>query len=123
MSEHGEQVALIHWARAKGLDTLFAIPNGAKLPYTRGANGRRYSRQALILLDEGMLPGVCDLFLPIPMNEFHGLFIELKDGKNKATPEQESFIAAMLVAGYQALVCHGADAAIAAIKGYLGWEE
>lgn len=121
MSEHGEQVAVIHWARAKGLDYLFAIPNGAKLPYTRRADGSRHSRQAMILLAEGLLPGVSDLFLPVAASGFHGLFIEMKAGKNKTTPEQEAFISHVRSQGYQAVVCYGAGEAINAIRGYLGW--
>ena len=43
MSEHSEQRVVIEWARLSGLHWLFAIPNGAKLPYIRDAKGRRFS--------------------------------------------------------------------------------
>ena len=69
------------------------------------------------------MPGVSDMFLPVAMGIYHGLFIELKDGKNKTTPEQEAFLAEMVFRGYKAVVSHGADEAIAAIKEYMGWDK
>ncbi len=123
-SEHAEQAAVITWARYNvtkwpALEWLFAVPNGAKLPYVKRKDGQRFSPQALKLLSEGMLPGVSDLFLPAASGRWHGLFIELKHGKNTLSDEQERFIEAMLAAGYLAMACWEADQAIEAITNYL----
>jgi hypothetical protein len=123
-TEHLEQVAVIGWARAHEyqwpeLRWLFAVPNGAKLPYHKDARGHRYSRQAEILLEEGLLPGVSDLVLPCARGPYHALFIELKYGRNTLTEEQAAFLEAMLAAGYMARAEWGADAAIGALEEYL----
>lgn len=62
-TEHTEQKALFVLARMyipriPELELLHAIPNGAKLPYTFNAKGKRVSKQARILLDEGLKSGV-----------------------------------------------------------------
>jgi hypothetical protein len=130
MSEHAEQVVIFSWAAmAKNvypeLALLFAVANGAKLPYTKDAQGRRFSRQAMILKAEGMKPGVPDMVLPVARGGYHGLFIELKFGKNTPSPEQEEWIMALKEQGYLAKVCYGAESAIAILKNYLelGWED
>ena len=47
--------------------------NGVKLSGT----------QAKIAKGQGMLSGVPDLFLPVPKNGYHGLFIEMKSEKGR----------------------------------------
>lgn len=124
-NEHSEQVAVINWARTNSyrcpvLAYLHAIPNGAKLPYKRDDRGRRFSPQAAKLLSEGLLPGVPDLFLPAPKAKYHGLYIEMKYGRNKPSPEQEDVIRMLRLCGYRVEVCYSADAAIRVIEEYLG---
>ena len=53
------------------LNMLHCSLNGVKLSGT----------QARIAKAQGMLSGVPDLFLPVPKNGFHGLFIEMKSEK------------------------------------------
>lgn len=124
VSEHSEQVRVISWCkdnqrRYPALRWIFAIPNGAKLPYSRSKSGARFAPQALKLLAEGMKPGVSDLFLPFPNGIFCGLFIEMKVGKNKPTEEQSAFMADMNSVGYLATACWSGDQAIATIESYL----
>lgn len=112
--EHDEQAFALAWARAHSpryphLHWLFAITNGAKLPYMRSRKGKRYAPQALRLKAEGLLPGVCDLFWPYASHGFHGLFIEVKIGDNRVTDAQAAFIRAMNAAGYLATVCYGGE--------------
>jgi hypothetical protein len=63
---------------------------------------------------------VPDLCLPVPRLGFHGMFIELKTGKNKPSPEQAEFLDTLAEQGYYAAVCWGAEEAIREIKEYLG---
>ena len=73
--ESDEQIAFVRWFRASHPGVLiFAIPNG----------GSRQKREALKLQNEGVTPGVPDLFIP----EWR-LFIEMKRQKGgKLSDEQ-----------------------------------
>jgi hypothetical protein len=113
-SEHENQVALFQWMKLHevtypALKNAFAIPNGT----------RTSPRVAARMKAEGVLKGVSDIFLPHPAGKFHGLFIELKAGKGRASPEQKAFIAAMMSAGYCAEVVTGWEAAAMLIIAYL----
>jgi hypothetical protein len=124
-SEHDEQASIIEWAgrlqvERPELALLFAIPNGAKLPYLKDGRGRRYSPQAQKLKAEGMRAGVPDMCLPVARQGFHGMFIELKVGRNQPSAEQVNFLDHLAEQGYYAAVCWGAEDAISAILAYLG---
>jgi hypothetical protein len=115
MNEHDEQKALMQWAawhegQCPALALLFAIPNG----------GKRDPVTAVRLQREGVKPGVPDLCLPVPRQGWHGLFIELKAGKNKPTDKQLDWLERLSEQGYLAVVCWGYDEATATIKDYLG---
>lgn len=126
MSEHDEQTVVIRWAALKArsvkeLELLYAIPNGAKLPYI-GQGKSRFSPEAMRLKAEGLKRGVPDLALPVARNEFHGLYIEMKFGKNRPTDEQVWWNERLTEEGYLAVVCWGANEVIQAICDYLGIE-
>jgi hypothetical protein len=129
MAEHDEQAAVINWAQFligqyPELGLLFAIPNGAKLPYfeSRSRSGKKYrwSPEAEKLKAEGLKPGVPDLFLPVARKGYNGLFIELKYGRNKPSEQQVAYLDALSAQGYLAVVCWGAEDAIETITEYLG---
>lgn len=99
-SEHAHQVTLINWfdrtyPHLKG--RLFAIPNG----------GYRAKSVAISLSMEGVRRGVPDLFLPIASRDKHGLFIELKAEKGRASTEQKDWILFLNQQGYSAHICFG----------------
>lgn len=124
MSEHDEQATLIYWATIcvsvlPELDLLYAIPNGAKLPYKKTKYGR-FSREAMKLVAEGMRKGIPDLFLSVPNGEHHGLYIEMKFGKNKPSSDQIRVIAALREQGYKVVLCYGWREAVKEICDYLG---
>lgn len=119
MSEHTEQCAVIQWARLHeerypALKLLFAVPNG----------GYRNKVTAIKLQEEGVKSGVPDLLLPIARKRVYstwaGLAIEMKDGKNKTTPNQDWWLQSLSDYGWCTQVCHSADEAIKAISEYLG---
>lgn len=101
--ESQHQRAYIAWARQHPLARLaFAIPNG----------GKRDRVTAAIMKAEGVLAGVCDIFVPIPRGAAHGLYIEFKAGRNKPTPAQAEFMDAMRLLDYRCAVAY--DWALAA---------
>jgi len=125
MSEHSEQVALVAWAKDNenwipALKMLFAIPNGGK------------RKNGWWEVGEGLKKGVPDLFLAVPMcaldrktGKHHpeedraGLFIEMKYGKNKCTPEQEDWLERLHCQGYETKVCWSFEEAKDTILDYL----
>ena len=112
--EHVEQAALFRWAefaraRLPELTLLHAIPNG----------GHRHKATAARLKAEGVKRGVPDLCLPVARNGAHGLYIELKTERGKATPEQLGWIRALRRQGYAAEVCRGWESARSMIEHYL----
>jgi hypothetical protein len=122
MSEHDSQVAVIQWAyihevRYPELAMLFAVPNAGK----RSIGAARY------YLAEGLKSGVPDLILPVPAiehrveieQEWTGLVIEMKDGKNKTTENQDWWLQHLAHYGWKAAVHYSANAAIKEICDYL----
>ena len=85
-TEHAEQSALFAWIAQQTdypeLKLAFAIPNG----------GLRDKVTAARLKAEGAKAGVWDIFLPVPRGRWHGLFIEMKVGRNKLTRAQVDFM-------------------------------
>ena len=111
-SETTEQIALFNWAKRTEsilpeLALMYHVPNEGKR-----SNGG-------ILKAAGLKSGVPDICLPVANNGFHGLYIELKFGKNKATKAQEEYMAMLNAQGYKTAVCYGADEAKAEIMDYL----
>ena len=118
-TEAEEQAAVMRWAFLESgwrpeLRMLFHIPNG----------GSRDKREAVHLKELGVQAGVPDLFLPVPRNSFHGLFIEMKRNAKTArvSPEQKAWIQALTEQGYRAVVCYGFEQARDAIVKYLAME-
>ena len=72
-----------------------------------------------ILKAAGLKSGVPDICLPVAMGGFHGLYIELKFGKNKTTKSQDDYIGLLKAQGYKTAVCYGAEEAREEILDYL----
>lgn len=112
--EASEQMALFRWANfARGkypeLDLLYHIPNG----------GSRNKIEAANLKRQGVKSGVPDLCLPVARGGWHGLYIELKFGKNKTTDNQDAWMRSLATQGYAAAVCYGWQDAAEIITKYL----
>ncbi len=109
-----EQTKLFNWiafARNKypDLDLLYHIPNGGSRNKIEAANLRR----------QGVRSGVPDLCLPVARGDYHGLYIELKYGKNKTTENQKEWLHKLANQGYAVKVCYGCDEAIQALEYYI----
>jgi hypothetical protein len=84
------------------------------------ANERKCTQQeGRTLKRMGVIKGVWDFFLGVPLDEYHGLWIELKVGKNKMTKEQIEFGVRKSLRGYAAVPCVGFDAVKHTILAYL----
>jgi len=57
----------------------------------------------------GYLVGTPDLLIPVARNGYHGLFIELKSGKNRLTQSQIIVIGCLTQEGYQCEVCRSIE--------------
>ena len=115
--EAGAQEALFDWMRWREpecpeLALAFHIPNG----------GKRNASEAAHLKRQGVKAGVPDICLPVARSGYHGLFIELKVGRNKPTERQREWIEALRQQGYMVLVCYGWEEAAKAVSDYLGME-
>ena len=115
VSEHAEQVALMHWAAVAQrqypeLRLLHAIPNG-------GARDVRAGRR---LKDEGVRRGVPDMCLPVARGPWHGCYLELKrrDGGTLSEP-QEWWLTHLQAQGYFATVARGWEHAAQILQQYL----
>ena len=111
MSEHDEQETLFAIASYRPeLRWMFAIQNG----------GLRNKATAGKLRAEGVRAGVADVFVPIPSGGYHGLFLEMKFGRNKLTELQQEFFEYATQQGYCCKVAYSAEQAIEIIDEYLG---
>jgi hypothetical protein len=112
LNEHQEQCLVIEWFRRaypKYDKLLFAIPNG----------GVRHIGTAIKLKKEGVVAGIPDLFLMIPNNSLHGMWIEMKASKGKLQTNQVEFMERATLLGYMSVVCYGFEEAKDLITEYL----
>ena len=114
-TEANYQQQVVEWARwahrsgkYPNLDLLHCSLNGVKLSGT----------QAKIAKAQGMLSGVPDLFLPVPIGGYHGLFIEMKSDKGRLSENQQWFLNKVELLGYKIAVCYSANEAIKTIENY-----
>jgi hypothetical protein len=69
---------------------------------------------------EGVVKGIPDLFLPVPISPYHGLYIEMKRTVGgRLSDEQKKIIPLLQGLGYKVVVCKGFEEAKAEIVKYL----
>ena len=110
--EHELQKACVQWFRFNYPNykyLLFAIPNG----------GLRNARVAVKLKAEGVVAGVPDLFLAIGTKYANGLFIEMKQGKNKLTENQKYMKQQLENEAYMVEVVYTFDEFVKIVKRYI----
>ena len=107
-SEEEEQVAVVKWCKLHGVPVVH-VPNEGKRSAAAGAALKR----------AGMQSGFPDLFIPKPVNGYHGLMIEMKVGKNKPTANQIEWLKTLAGEGYATCVRWGSDSTIQTIERYL----
>ena len=95
-TEAQEQTTLFQWAGMMAgkwpeLQLMFAIPNG----------GSRNPIEARHLKEQGVKPGIPDVFLPVARGGYHGLYIEMKRRKGwKISAAQVEVMDALAAQGY-----------------------
>lgn len=110
MNETNEQKQLIQWTRTDPrYQYLFHIPNESV-----GGTGWLVRNRQM-----GVKSGVPDLFYPIPLNGYHGMFIEMKTEKGRPSQEQQKWISALETFGYKCVVAHGWEEAKEALMEYV----
>lgn len=112
--ESGNQEALFSWAelnvmRMPELEFMHHVPNG----------GKRDRMTAIALKRQGVKAGVPDIVLPASRAGYHALYIELKAGKNTATPKQKRWLKYLSDHGYYTAICYGWRTAADLITEYL----
>lgn len=126
-SEHEEQVTVIQWAELQcnkypELECLYAIPNGGnwqRKPFITKSGKKLPPLPAVKLKREGLRRGFPDLCLPVARCGYHALYIEMKVGDNKLSPEQKDWSERLQRQGNFVVTCYGADEAIQVITHYL----
>lgn len=107
------QINLINWLE-------YHYPDIAQDAYHIPLQRKCSIQQGRLLKRMGVKPGISDLFVAVPMQGYHGLFLELKEGSGKPSKAQQEFLARMTARGYLAVCVTGLDAAKAVIETYLG---
>lgn len=116
-AEDALQIQVVKLLKLSGF--LFtATANGAFLQGNAAQRAIRGKR----MKDHGVSNGVPDLLIFEPCGSaelpfgFNGLAIELKAGKNKATPDQLQWIEGLRRCGWRAEVCCGIDDVLALLR-------
>jgi len=86
-----------------------------RMSFSGNIQQQAFSKQSTI----GLSAGVPDLNLPTARAGFHGLYLEMKVGRNKPSEAQIEWINDLENAGYACYVCYGWMAAARVIKDYL----
>lgn len=116
--ESDEQAAIFQWRdlnlnKYPELHLLEGSMNGVKLPIGLAVKAKA----------AGMRKGKPDIELPVSRGRYHGLFIELKFGRNSPTREQVEYMGRLGDEGNLCVVCYGAKAAVDSIISYLKLEK
>jgi hypothetical protein len=111
-SEDAIHLAVMEWVNLHPSISPYVIhiPNEGKRSFSFGKKLKKM----------GMRAGVYDLFIAIPKNGYHGMWLELKSRKGKLSKEQLQFCEDMGKQDYFPYVVYTIDDAIEIIKEYCG---
>ncbi len=114
-SEDNEQAMLFQWAEIAALNCpelrlMYHVPNEGKRSVSTGNRLKRL----------GLKSGVPDIALPVARGGYHGLYIEMKYGRNTLTENQRIWLDMLRKTGHMTAVCYSFIEAKDVILGYLG---
>jgi len=114
-TEKQEQVKLFQWAAYnKARFPVLAIMNASLM-------GVKISKfQQIKAKQSGCKTGWPDIVIPTGRHHYFSLYIELKAKNGKVSITQDEILWKLNFHGNLAMVCYGADEAIALIEAYLG---
>ncbi len=118
-TEHDEQAEFFRMLQMLDCDAAvltFAVPNGARMVSARHAKR---------MVEEGMRKGVPDIICAMrnARQDYAGLAIEMKAGRNKSTPDQERWQKRLMAAGWKVDVCYSARDAFLVWESYVELDE
>ncbi len=117
-NEHSRiQTACVKWFRyqySEYKDLLFSIPNGIPLA-NKNVRTKIYKK----LKEEGLQPGVPDLFLAVGNSIYNGMFIEIKTKTDRLRKKQVDVIRSLEAGNYRCVVVRSLDEFMEVIKEYL----
>ncbi|MBR6251963.1 MAG: VRR-NUC domain-containing protein [Bacteroidales bacterium] len=105
------QIACVRWFRLQYPHIIIHhSPNG----------GKRGLLTAIRFKQMGTIAGFPDLFIAYPAKGFHGLFIEMKNGREGVvSQEQKRMLSALDGNGYKTIVVRSFDDFISAVNDYI----
>ena len=116
--EHSRlQKACVKWFRYQYSDKknlLFSIPNGIPLA-NQNVRTKIYNK----LKEEGLQPGVPDLFLSHGNSIYNGLYIEIKSKTDRLRKVQADMIRELESENYKCIIVRSLDEFMEVIKEYL----
>lgn len=83
-------------------------------------DGRKTALQGARDKAAGLLAGLPDLFIVEPSGFYHGMFVELKVGKNRPNENQKRLIELLKERGYVVHVCYYLEEFMERVKEYFG---
>lgn len=110
--EEQHQIAYVRWF---GLQ----YPELSPLLHHSPNGGKRNAREAARFKAMGTRAGFPDLFLAVPSNGSHGLFIELKSDKGRLTDNQQAYLTILQRQGYAVAVVRTLEDFMKTINEYL----
>lgn len=115
-SEYAEQARFIAWCRShddQRLHLIYSHLNGIVTHYNAAVKAKR----------SGAIAGLPDLFLPVAIAPWHGLYIEMKRVTGGVvSPEQESQMNLLRRQGYRCVVANGCEEAKRLVMNYIAWD-
>lgn len=115
-SEAQHQAAVIKWTQQPEIRQQWPE---LKLLYHIKNETKEGAAQVAVDRSMGVKKGVPDLHLPVARGRYHGLYIEMKTETGHTTGDQEWWGEQLHIQGYACMVCHGWEAAVAALQWYM----
>jgi len=95
-------------------ELLFSIPNGIPLA-NQNVRTKIYNK----LKEEGLQPGVPDLFLAVGNSIYHGMFIEIKSKTDRLRKKQVDMIRELESENYKCIIVRSLDEFMEQINEYM----
>lgn len=114
--ESNEQMLFIDWLRTNYPWVITIISPIVKYTGSKWSRAKQGARIKAL----GYIAGTLDIFIPVPLNGFHGLFIEMKRKDGGSIQENQRDMSNKLtLTGYKVVFCKGFEEAKAEFLKYI----